>query len=606
MFGLLRNYRLLDLSPNGKASPVPSSPDNHQKVSYVRRNMSFMVGASVFGFACVTISSYQLLTENAGMIPLMVLLAYTAIYFVISQAIYFVSDDFDIRTHNALVRRWEPRRYPTVDVFLPSCGEPLDVLSNTWAGVRAMQRTYWGDVNVYCLDDACRTDVRSLALRFGFNYLSRPNRGWFKKAGNLRYAFERTEGDFIAIFDADFRPRADFLDELLPYFHEDTSVGIVQSPQYFDVLPEQNWVERGAGAVQELFYRAVQVSRHASQGAICVGSNAIYRRAALNDIGGTALIEHSEDVHTGFNLRMKGWKLKYVPVVLAKGLCPSDLEAFFKQQYRWCMGSMSLLTSSKFWKTRLPLMTRLCYGSGFMYYIHTAIYAVFTPVIPLVMLYAIPEQVDLANYLLILPSIIYMHIVFPLWHRAPYGIEAATVRVAYGWAHLVAVADKIRASAMEWQATGAMSKKKDRRYIWFRTGVVLFNFVPALFWVVGAILHIARTHDLDFVPMLMLGIYYLFVVLKIVVYRDARAEGRQANTGRMWAWSRHFAASTLRRVAPVPPRAEVRGSRAPGFQGMPVGASHPVPAASRRAAPLVLSQQTRIAVPFVLSSQLRI
>lgn len=521
MFRLLGNYRIFEFGTAGRDSMPPTPPSEHQKHGYARRNMGILVGMSVFGFTCVTLSTLRLIDENVWLLPILALLAYTIIYFVVSQAIYFVSSDFELGRHRALVANWRPGRYPCVDIFLPTCGEPLEVLDNTWCGVRAIQRSYPGTVAVHCLDDADRREVRRLATKFGFHYHCRPNRGWFKKAGNLRYGFERTSGEFIAIFDADFRPRGDFLNELLPYFDADPSLGIVQSPQYFDVLPEQNWIERGAGAVQELFYRSVQVSRQASGGAICVGSNAIYRRAALNDIGGTALIEHSEDVHTGFNLRMKGWNLRYVPVVLAKGLCPATLDAFFKQQYRWCMGSMSLLTSAKFWRTELPVMTRLCYLSGFMYYIHTAIYAVMMPVVPLVMLYAIPEQITLANYLLILPSFLYMHVVFPLWHRVRYGIEAASVRNVYGWAHLAALLDKIRASAMEWHATGAARQGRDTRYLWFRTGVIVFNLVPAILWVSGALSHIrASDRPADFVPILLLGLYYFFVVLKVVVYRD--------------------------------------------------------------------------------------
>lgn len=521
---LLKNYAFLELGVEGRKSPLPTPPNETQKYAYVSRRMGWLVAISIFGFACITLSVYRLATENLWLIPLLFLLAYTVTYFVISQLIYFRSKDFDVDEHRAIVGSWRPDVYPSIDIFLPTCGEPLDVLVNTWRGVHDIARSYPGVVNVMCLDDARSSDARLVAQRFGFQYHSRPDRGWFKKAGNLRYGFVRSSGEFIVIFDADFRPREDFLKELLPYFYADRSVGIVQTPQYFEVLPHHNWIERGAGAVQELFYRAVQTSRQDNGGAICVGSNAIYRRAALEETGGTALIEHSEDVHTGFNLKMAGWNLKYIPLVLAKGLCPNDLEAFFKQQYRWCMGSMSLLTSRKFWTTKLPIRTRLCYLSGFMYYIHTAIYSVLTPLIPLIMIFAIPEQIKLANYLLIFPSLIYMHIFFPLWHRVQYGIEAASIRTVYGWAHLIAITDKLLQSAMEWQPTGATARKKNPRYRIFRLGVVFFNLVPALFWIAGALAHIATSAEpLHFVPILLLGIYYFFMVLKITVYRDADA-----------------------------------------------------------------------------------
>ena len=89
--------------------------------------------------------------------------------------------------------------------------------------------------------------------------------------------------------------------------------GIVQTPQFFRVDDDQTWVERGAGAVQELFYRSIQTARADKGGAICVGSCAIYRRAALADNPGMTLAEHSEDVRTGFDLNRLGWKLRYLP-----------------------------------------------------------------------------------------------------------------------------------------------------------------------------------------------------------------------------------------------------------------------------------------------------
>ena len=182
-------------------------------------------------------------------------------------------------------------------------------------------------------DDGDRSEVLELATQFGFHYIVRPNRGDPKKAGSLQYAFARTSGDYIVILDADFCPRPDFLRYLVPYF-DDPTIGIVQSPQYFDSGENLNWIERTAGATQELFYRWILPSRDRFDAAVCVGTCALYRREALAAAGGFAQIEHSEDIHTGLQLMEAGYRTRYVPAVVANGLCPSDMAGFLNQQYR--------------------------------------------------------------------------------------------------------------------------------------------------------------------------------------------------------------------------------------------------------------------------------
>ena len=112
---------------------------------------------------------------------------------------------------------------------------------------------------------ASSTNSRSSATSFPHSVfivtitdLRRDNRPELRKAGNLRYAFARTSGEAIAIFDADFCPRSDFLRETVPHLL-DSTIGIVQSPQFFRRRREQTWVEQGAGVTQEFFYRLVQV-----------------------------------------------------------------------------------------------------------------------------------------------------------------------------------------------------------------------------------------------------------------------------------------------------------------------------------------------------------
>src|SRR3954449_12019720 len=87
--------------------------------------------------------------------------------------------------HLAKVVAWPGGRetFPSIDIMLPSCGEPLTVLANTFEHV---SRLAWpGRLTVHVLDDADLPEVRDLAERYGFRYLLRPNRGEWKKAGNL-------------------------------------------------------------------------------------------------------------------------------------------------------------------------------------------------------------------------------------------------------------------------------------------------------------------------------------------------------------------------------------------------------------------------------------
>lgn len=506
---------------------LPQPPGDREKYSYAQRNRWVLTFGSMLSFACLGISQLLFTASSPWFWIMMPLLAFIVVDYLLSFVLDSFSKDFDLKGHKRLVRAWRPLRYPSVDVFLPVCGEPLEVLANTWTHVRSLEDAYRGPVAVYVLDDADDPDVAAMAGDFGFHYVVRPNRGWFKKAGNLRHAFERTHGEHILILDADFAPRADLLDELLPHMEEER-VGIVQSPQFFRTVDRQNWIERGAGAVQEQFYRSVQTSREDKDGSICVGSCAVYRRSALDEIGGISLIEHSEDMYTGFDLRALGWKLRYVPVALSAGVCPDTAGAFHNQQYRWCMGSLSLLTSKSFWEMDLRFTTRLCYISGFLYYLQTALLTFVAPLIPLSLLVLRPDLLRAQAGLLILPSVFYVTLVLPLWHRAPYRLEAWAVRIMYGWSHVFAVWDVLRGRPMGWKPTGSDGAKKNgmRRY-WI--GMIGWTGGTAVLWIGLAGWRTLTAYPPDFALMLSGGLFYAAVVARVLVQpRTARPQEASA------------------------------------------------------------------------------
>jgi cellulose synthase (UDP-forming) len=421
--------------------------------------------------------------------------------------------DFDFAAHRLLIGRWAPRTYPTVDVMLPVCGESLEVLRNTWKHVAVLQDRYPGLVTVYVLDDAARGEAAMMAAEFGFRYGSRPDRGWFKKAGNLNFGLAMSSGEFVVILDADFVPSPEFLAETLPYFQADPRLGILQTPQFFRNTAAQGFIERGAASCQELFYRVVQVARDQRDAVVCCGTNAVYRRAALAENNGITLISHSEDAHTGIGLRRLGWRVRYVPVNLASGLCPADVDSFFNQQYRWCLGTISIVADRGFWRTRMPLRARLYDIVGLLYYAETAIFAILGPMIAVILCTASPQEVDLRDYLFVLPSALYTFVLSPLWHRVRCGSDLWPVTVVVGWSHLFAFWDALRGRQMSWRPSGSGRRKSNRRLwiaLWF------WSFGMAALGVALSAYRVLELNTLAFTPIFLPAVFYLVTILRIL------------------------------------------------------------------------------------------
>lgn len=495
---------------------VPDPPTDREKYSYVRRHSWVLTVCSVLTFPPLVYSQVRLFIDSPWFLLYAPFMALGMLCFLLSLITDGVSRSFDLAEHRRVVAAWRPLWYPTVDVFLPTCGEPLELLRNSWIHVAALRASYGGKLTPYVLDDSARPEVKRMAREFGFAYATRPDRGWFKKSGNLKYGFEISDGEFIVLLDADFAPRTDLLAETLPYFDTFPEVGIVQTPQYFHVVDQQTWVERGAGAIQELFYRSIQTARTRKDGAICVGSCAVYRRAALRRNGGMSLAEHSEDLHTGFDLYRMGWRLRYLPIALSTGNCPDNIPAFVNQQYRWCSGTMSLLRGGKFWSTPLPWHARLCYLSGLAGYAYTAVFTFVAPALAIGMLLFTPGFLLLKNMVYIAPVLFYAGVIYPMWHRSPYRLEAWSVRVLSGWAHVFALWDMMRGRLKGWQPSGTGARKQDgHRRLW--VGLLGWSFASAACWVGLALWRMMAMNPYDIFLTFVLGVFQLVVVARILV-----------------------------------------------------------------------------------------
>jgi cellulose synthase (UDP-forming) len=493
---------------------LPHAPTAWERVLYVDSSNRLLSVMQLISWMGLSTALFLFSLNSVWLFPFLIWVVLGVTYFSLSFLANTTFHRFDLAEHDRLVALWKQRPQPSIDVFIPNCGEALAVLENTFAHVAALEHA--GRVTIYCLDDAGRGEVEELARRFGFVYLSRPDKGTFKKAGNLRYAYLRSDGDFIVVFDADFCPRHDFLAELLPYALSDATIGIVQSPQFFRAHATHNWLENGAGSVQEFFYRWVMPARDVRRSPICVGTNAVYRRSALQETDGGALVENSEDVHTGFDLMCKGYRTKYVPIILAAGLCPNTLQTFFNQQHRWCSGSMSLLFSRKFWHEPIGLRARLTFLSGMSYFLYTALAVVFAPLPALLMVCLFPEQVLWWNYLLVFPAFLQMFVFLPLWHRAPFGLAAMRTKIVYAWAHLFAFHDRLAGRPLSWSPTGGLDGHASKRLQLVKTLIVAWPLTTLSIAVAGSAAHMHSPFDVDYWPPLAASALYTLAAILVL------------------------------------------------------------------------------------------
>ena len=260
-----------------------------------------------------------------------------------------------------------------IDVFITTAGEPIDIVRKTVIAARDMNIPHY----TYILDDKRSNKVRNLAIELGVYYITRTSNK-HAKAGNVNNGLKNTFGDFFVILDADQVVSNNFLEVLLPYM-ADEKVSMVQSPQSF--TNRNAFISRGTSDSQEIFYKYVCPAKNISNSAFCVGTNVLFRREAIDQMGGIAKLSHSEDIWTSYKLHELGWKTIFVNEVLAQGVAPETIISYFKQQLRWAKGGLSML----FYQNPLR-STKLSLDQKIQYFLSNSFYFVgFTSLIYLIM-----------------------------------------------------------------------------------------------------------------------------------------------------------------------------------------------------------------------------
>jgi cellulose synthase/poly-beta-1,6-N-acetylglucosamine synthase-like glycosyltransferase len=494
---------------------LPSSPDEKEKYLFLDSGRTQLYAVSAASTIILVAGMVLFIKANPYFWAYIIFSLATFIYLAFTYFIGIFGKEFNHNKHKFLLNKhFDKSATEEIDILLPVCGEPIEILANTWIHVKKLQVAHEGKCTVYVLDDKRDVKVASLADRMQFNYIARPTNE-LKKAGNLRYAFTRTYAPYFIVFDADFCPRKDFILNTMPYFYNDHEVGIVQTPQFFEVAENQTAIQKACASVQELFYRLIQVSRDTFDGSICVGSNAVYSRKHLEKFGGTAAIGYSEDVRTGFRLTAAGEKVRYIPINLAKGTCPENWKQFFTQYYRWSMGSLDLMLSKEFWVAPITKYQRTCYMTGMLYYLTTGLSVLFASAPSIYLLLYKPHLIHWFNLLFSLPSFFLGVFYMKLWQKLPYNLNVLRIRHVASFAHLFALKDCIFNTAEAWVPTGsANSSQRFEAFKFFYACHTLF--IPSIILILITT-RVVQGYDIkDFALLIFFTTFNLYIATPVI------------------------------------------------------------------------------------------
>ncbi|ALR78545.1 UDP-forming cellulose synthase catalytic subunit [[Enterobacter] lignolyticus] len=261
--------------------------------------------------------------------------------------------------------------WPTVDIFVPTYNEDLNVVKNT---IYASLGIDWpkDKLTIWILDDGGREEFRQFAKDVGVEYIARTSHE-HAKAGNINNALKMAKGEFVAIFDCDHVPTRSFLQMTMGWFRKDEKLAVMQTPHHF-FSPDP--FERNLGRFRKtpnegtLFYGLVQDGNDMWDATFFCGSCAVIRREPLDRIGGIAVETVTEDAHTSLRLHRLGYTSAYMRIPQAAGLATESLSAHIGQRIRWARGMVQIFrTDNPLFGKGLKLPQRICYANAMLHFL---------------------------------------------------------------------------------------------------------------------------------------------------------------------------------------------------------------------------------------------
>jgi len=311
-----------------------------------------------------------------------------------------------------------PKEIPFVTIQLPVYNE-LYVMKRLLKNIAKLEYPK-GKLEIQVLDDSTDESIETTAKHIkkiqekgiDIQHIRRTNRKGFK-AGALKEGLKTAKGEFIAIFDADFLPKKDWLLQTIPYFKDD-KIGVVQT-RWGHINRNYSTLTKIQAFALDAHFTLEQVGRN-SQGHFINfnGTAGVWRKKCIYDAGNWEGDTLTEDLDLSYRAQLKKWKFKYLENVETPAELPVIISAARSQQFRWNKGGaenfqkmMKRVVKSKnvSFKTKIHSLLHLLNSSMF-----TFIFLVAVLSIP--MLYIKNEYAHLKMYFYVMSFFVISSLIF--------------------------------------------------------------------------------------------------------------------------------------------------------------------------------------------------
>ncbi|AVK62042.1 glycosyl transferase [Lactobacillus sp. CBA3605] len=271
---------------------------------------------------------------------------------------------------------------PDVDIIIVTHNEEVDLLRKTINAATFIDYPDKSKVHVVVSDDGNRPEVKALAAHYHIGYSGMENNHQ-AKSGNINHTLEKLTSPLFVVFDTDMIPFSGFLNAIVPLFTENFKqleadpdhtepLGFVQTPQSFynaDIFQFNLFSEKVIPNEQDFFSRDINVLNGGNKRALFTGSNAVFLRKAVDEVGDFPTDTITEDFELGTMLNMAGYISLATKVPQSSGITPIDIKGVIKQRTRWARGVMqSCRNLHIFTNPKLSGMNRIILINTYFYW----------------------------------------------------------------------------------------------------------------------------------------------------------------------------------------------------------------------------------------------